>query len=220
MERGTPLAGPRMLLKRLRDTMARGGTPEETLGEVVRLVANEMVAEVCSIYLQRAGGMLELFATQGLNPSAVHRTRMKAGEGLVGLVVETAAPVNLSDAPHHPKFSYRPETGEDPYHSFLGVPIVRGERVFGVLVVQNRTERHYDEDEEEALLTIAMVLAEVVAQGTLVDPAELDEPELSPTQPARFKGEGLAEGIAIGTVVLHEPRVKVERMIADDPAVE
>ena len=100
------------------------------------------------------------------------------------------------------------------------MPIVRGERVFGVLVVQNRTERHYDEEEEEALATIAMVLAEVVAQGTLVDLAEIDEAELSPTRPAVFRGEGLAEGLAIGVVVLHEPRVKVERMIADDPAAE
>lgn len=217
-----PLAagGPRVLLRRLREVMAEQQSAQARLDKLVSLIAANMVAEVCSIYLRRAGGMLELFATEGLNRAAVHRTRMKPGEGLVGLVAESAAPVNLSDAPHHPKFSYRPETGEDPYHSFLGVPIVRGERVFGVLVVQNRTERHYDEDEEEALLTIAMVLAEVVAQGTLVDPAELDEPELSPTQPAVFKGEGLAEGVAIGVVVLHEPRVRVERMIADDPAAE
>ncbi len=73
-----------MLLKRLRDTMARGVSAEETLGEVVRLVANEMVAEVCSIYILRAGEVLELFATQGLNPSAIHRTRLRVGEGLVG----------------------------------------------------------------------------------------------------------------------------------------
>ena len=100
------------------------------------------------------------------------------------------------------------------------MPIVRGERVFGVLTVQNRTARHYDEEEEEALATIAMVLAEVVAQGTLVDLAEIDEAELSPTRPAVFHGEGLAEGVAIGTVFLHDPRVKVDRMIADDPAAE
>ena len=217
-----PLAagGPRVLLRRLREIMAEHQSAQARLDKLVSVIAANMVAEVCSIYLQRAGGMLELFATEGLNRSAVHTTRMKPGEGLVGLVAESATPVNLSNAPDHPRFSYRPETGEDPYHSFLGVPIVRAERVFGVLVVQNRTERHYDEDEEEALLTIAMVLAEVVAQGTLVDPAELDEPELSPTQPAVFKGDCLAEGLAIGVVVLHEPRVKVERMIADDPVAE
>jgi len=212
--------GPRVLLRRLREIMAEHQSAQARLDKLVSVIAANMVAEVCSIYLRRAGGMLELFATEGLNRSAVHTTRMKPGEGLVGHVAETAVPVNLSNAPEHPRFAYRPETGEDPYHSFLGVPIVRGERVFGVLVVQNRTERHYDEDEEEALLTIAMVLAEVVAQGTLVDLAEFDEPGLSPTQPAVFRGEGLAEGLAIGVVVLHEPRVKVERMIADDPAAE
>jgi phosphotransferase system enzyme I (PtsP) len=135
-------------------------------------------------------------------------------------VAESAAPLNLSNAPEHPAFSYRPETGEDPFRSFLAVPIVRGERVFGVLTVQNRTQRHYDEEEEEALATIAMVLAEVVAQGTLVDLAEIDEAELSPTRPALFQGEGWRRGLAIGTVFLHQPRVKVERMIADDPKAE
>ena len=109
-----------MLLKRLRDTMARGGSPEETLGEVVRLVANEMVAEVCSIYLLRAGEVLELFATQGLNPSAVHRTRLRVGEGLVGDIAAHARPLALDDAQSHPQFAYRPETGEEVYHSLAG----------------------------------------------------------------------------------------------------
>jgi phosphotransferase system, enzyme I, PtsP len=212
--------GPRVLLRRLREIMAERGSAQARLDKLVSVLAANMVAEVCSIYLRRAGGALELFATEGLNRDAVHKTRLKKGEGLVGLIAESAAPLNLSNAPEHPSFSYRPETGEDPFHSFLGVPIVRGEHVFGVLTVQNRTARHYDEEEEEALATIAMVLAEVVAQGTLVDLAEIDEAELSPKHAAEFRGEGLAEGLAIGTVFLHEPRVRVERMIADDPAVE
>jgi phosphotransferase system enzyme I (PtsP) len=200
--------------------MAERQSAQARLDKLVSVIAANMVAEVCSIYLGRAGGVLELFATEGLNREAVHRTRLKAGEGLVGLVAESASPLNLSNAQEHPSFSYRPETGEDPFHSFLAVPIVRGERVFGVLTVQNRTQRHYDEEEEEALATIAMVLAEVVAQGTLVDLAEINEAELSPTRPAIFHGEGLAEGLAIGTVFLHQPRVRVDRMIADDPKVE
>lgn len=212
--------GPRVLLRRLREIMAERGSAQARLDKLVSVIAANMVAEVCSIYLRRAGGDLELFATEGLNREAVHRTRLKKGEGLVGLVAASASPLNLSNAPEHPSFSYRPETGEDPFHSFLAVPIVRGEHVFGVLTVQNRTARHYDEEEEEALATIAMVLAEVVAQGTLVDLEEIDEAELSPTHAAVFHGEGLAEGLAIGTVYLHEPRVRVERMIADDPAAE
>ena len=212
--------GPRVLLRRLREIMAERQSAQARLDKLVSVIAANMVAEVCSIYLRRAGGVLELFSTEGLNRAAVHNTRLKPGEGLVGLVASTAEPLNLSNAPEHPSFSYRPETGEDPFHSFLAVPIVRGERVFGVLTVQNRTARHYDEEEEEALATIAMVLAEVVAQGTLVDLVEIDEAEMSPTRPAVFHGEGLAEGVAIGTVFLHEPRVKVDRMIADNPAEE
>ncbi|HUO99678.1 MAG TPA: phosphoenolpyruvate--protein phosphotransferase [Rhizomicrobium sp.] len=213
-------AGPRTLLRRLREIMAEQTSAQMRLDKLVQVIAANMVAEVCSIYLRRAGKALELFATEGLNPAAVHRTRMKAGEGLVGLVAETAEPVNLSDAPAHPRFSYRPETGEDPYHSFLGVPIVRGGQVFGVLTVQNRAARQYAEEEVEALQTVAMVLAEVVAQGVLFNVAELDEPELSRDRPRKFRCEGLSEGVAVGRVALHEPRVKVERMIADDPQVE
>ena len=182
--------GPRLLLRRLREIMAEQTSAQTRLDKLVTVIAANMVAEVCSIYLRRAGKALELFATEGLNRSAVHRTRMKEGEGLVGLVAETAEPVNLSDAPGHPHFSYRPETGEDPYHSFLGVPIVRGGQVFGVLTVQNRAARQYDEEEVEALQTVAMVLAEVVAQGALFDVAELDEPELRIDRPRNSRAKG------------------------------
>ncbi len=212
--------GPRILLRRLREIMAEQASAQARLDRLVSLIAANMVAEVCSIYLLRAGKAFELFATEGLNRSAVHRTRLKVGEGLVGFVAETAEPVNISDAPGHPRFAYRPETGEDPFRSFLGVPIVRGGEVYGVLTVQNRVARQYDEEEVEALQTVAMVLAEIVAHGTLFDIAELDEPALRGDRPVAFKGEGLSEGVAVGRVVLHEPRVKVDRMIADDPQAE
>jgi phosphotransferase system enzyme I (PtsP) len=212
--------GPRLLLRRLREIMAEQTSAQMRLDKLVGVIASNMVAEVCSIYLRRAGKMLELFATEGLNRAAVHNTRLREGEGLVGLVSETAEAVNLSDAPSDPHFSYRPETGEDPYKTFLGVPIVRGGQVFGVLTVQNRAERIYAEEEVEALQTVAMVLAEVVAQGGFFNIAELDEPELRVDRPRKFSGEGLSEGVAVGHVVLHEPRVKVERMIADNPADE
>ena len=212
--------GPRLLLRRLREIMAEQSSAQTRLDKLVTVIATNMVAEVCSIYLRRAGKALELFATEGLNRAAVHNTRLKEGEGLVGLVAESAEPVNLSDAPSDPRFSYRPETGEDPYKSFLGVPIVRGGQVFGVLTVQNRAAVLYAEEEVEALQTVAMVLAEVVAQGGLFNIAELDEPELRVDRPRVFHGEGLSEGVAVGRVVLHEPRVLVERMIADNPADE
>jgi phosphotransferase system enzyme I (PtsP) len=212
--------GPRLLLRRLREIMAEQTSAQTRLDKLVSVIATNMVAEVCSIYLRRAGKALELFATEGLNKAAVHKTRMREGEGLVGLVAETAEPVNLSDAPADPHFSYRPEVGEDPYKSFLGVPIVRGGQVFGVLTVQNRAAVLYAEEEVEALQTVAMVLAEVVAQGGLFKITELDEPELRADRPRTFHAEGLSEGVGVGRVVLHEPRVKVERMIADSPQEE
>ncbi|HJR56135.1 MAG TPA: phosphoenolpyruvate--protein phosphotransferase [Rhizomicrobium sp.] len=212
--------GPRLLLRRLREIMAEQTSAQTRLDKLVAVIAANMVAEVCSIYLRRAGKVLELFATEGLRRDAVHKTRLKEGEGLVGQVAETAEAVNLSDAPADPHFSYRPETGEDPYKTFLGVPIVRGGQVFGVLTVQNKAERLYAEEEVEALQTVAMVLAEVVAQGGFFNVAELDEPELRVDRPRKFSGEGLSEGVAVGPVLLHEPRVKVERMIADNPVEE
>jgi phosphotransferase system enzyme I (PtsP) len=212
--------GPRLLLRRLREIMAEQTSAQARLDKLVTVIATNMVAEVCSIYLRRAGKALELFATEGLNKDAVHKTQLKEGEGLVGLVAETAEPVNLSDAPSDPHFAYLPEVGEEPYKSFLGVPVVRGGQVFGVLTVQNRAAVLYAEEEVEALQTVAMVLAEVVAQGAFFKVAELDEPELRADRPRTFHGEGLSEGVGVGRVVLHEPRVKVERMIADNPQEE
>jgi phosphotransferase system enzyme I (PtsP) len=199
--------------------MADGGTAQARLDRLVQMIAATMVADVCSIYLNR-GQVHELFATEGLKPEAVHRTRLKAGEGLVGLVAETGKPLNLADAPHHPRFSYRPETGEDPYSAFLGVPIVRSERTFGVLVVQNRVAKTYLDDEVEALQTIAMVLAEMVAAGGFGDLSGLQEVEIRPSRPERLSGRGFCEGLAVGVAVLHEPHAPLGRMIADDPVRE
>lgn len=209
-----------MLLKRLRDTMARADSVEVTLGEVVRLVANEMVAEVCSIYLLRAGEVLELFATQGLNPSAVHRTRLRVGEGLVGDIAAHGRPLALDDAQHHPQFAYRPETGEEIYHSLAGVPILRAGRVLGVLAVQNRTRRQYDEEEIETLQTIAMVLAELVSAGHIVSPNEVQQVDGIGLLPLRVDGVQLTPGVAIGRAVLHEPRIVIHRVVAEDVAQE
>lgn len=209
-----------MLLKRLRDTMARAESAEATLAEVVRLVANELVAEVCSIYLLRAGEVLELFATQGLNPSAVHRTRLRVGEGLVGDIAAHGRAVALADAQAHPQFAYRPETGEEIYHSLAGVPIVRAGRVLGVLVVQNRTRRQYDEEEVETLQTIAMVLAELISAGNIVSPNEVQQVDGLGLLPLRVDGVQLTSGVSIGRAVLHEPRIVIQRVVAEDAAQE
>src|SRR5579863_8849705 len=209
------LGGPRVLLRRLREVMAEPVSAQERLDKIVVLIAANMVAEVCSVYVLRIDNTLELYATEGLNRDAVHRTVLSAHEGLVGLVASEATPLNLSDAQSHPAFSFRPETGEEIYHSFLGVPILRAGNTLGVLVVQNRARRTYSEEEVEALQTTAMVLAEMIASG------ELSALALPGTEPAarrsvHHKGAALSDGIALGHVVLHEPRVVVTNFIADD----
>ena len=212
--------GPRNLLRQIREAMAGASPPQDRLDTVVRIIAQSMVAEVCSIYLRRASGELELFATQGLKPEAVHTTRLRPGEGLVGEVARTAAPISLSDAPSHPSFAYRPETGEDPYHAFLGAPLLRGGRAIGVLVVQNRSERRYDDEEVEDIQTIAMVLAETVASGELLAQDELRDIEVAPHRPERLKGQRFAEGLAYGHVILHEAPVAPENLLAENQQVE
>jgi phosphotransferase system enzyme I (PtsP) len=195
--------------------MAGGGNAQDKLDRVVRVVAQNMVAEVCSIYLVRAGGVLELFATEGLKEEAVHLTRLQVGEGLVGLVAERGLPLNLSEAPQHPRFVYRPETGEEVYHSFLGVPILRTGKVSGVLVVQNVTPRRYRPEEVEALQTISMVMAELVGSGELVDKEELHEDSTATGQPVTLDGSMLAAGIGAGVAVFHQPQIKITKTIAD-----
>jgi phosphotransferase system enzyme I (PtsP) len=213
------LGGPRVLLRRLREVMAEPVSAQERLDKIVVLIAANMVAEVCSVYVLRVDATLELYATEGLNPEAVHQTVMRSDEGLVGLVASEASAVNLSDAQAHPVFSYRPETGEEIYHSFLGVPILRAGNTLGVLVVQNRARRTYSEEEVEALQTTAMVLAEMIASGEL---ATLAQPGAEPAvrRSLQLEGSVLNEGIALGHVVLHEPRVIITNFIADNVSKE
>jgi putative methionine-R-sulfoxide reductase with GAF domain len=163
--------GPRLLLRRLREVMAEPVTAQARLDRIVVLIASNMVAEVCSLYVVRADGVMELFATEGLDREAVHLTKLEPGEGLVGLIASSAEPLSLSDAQHHPAFSYKPETGEEIYQSFLGVPVLRSGATIGVLVVQNRVPRTYSDEEVEALQTTAMLLAEMIASGELQEMA-------------------------------------------------
>lgn len=209
------LAGPRVLLRRLREVMAERISAQERLDKIVVLIAANMVAEVCSLYVLRADGVLELYATEGLNPSAVHQTSLRVGEGLVGTIAATAEALNLSNAQAHPAYAYRPETGEEIYNSWLGVPVLRAGRILGVLVVQNRAQRTYTEEEVEALQTTAMVIAEMIAAGEL---SQIVRPgaDLDIKRAIHSVGLALSEGIGLGHVVLHEPRVVVTNLIAED----
>lgn len=212
-------SSPRLLLNRLRDVMARGEGGSERLDSVVQLIAATMIADVCSIYLRTDHNELELVATEGLRLEAVASTRLKLDEGLVGLISHTAEPLAIQDAPRHPNFSYRPETGEDPYHAFLGVPILRGGRVIGVLTVQNRTERVYDEDEIETLQTIAMVIAEVVAKeaGNI---SLYSTTAQRITRPETLRGRVISKGLGIGKACRHDPDVPAAKFFAEDPDQE
>ena len=209
------LAGPRVLLRRLREIMAEPISAQDRLDKIVAQIAANMVAEVCSVYVLRADDVLELYATEGLNRSAVHHAGLRVGQGLVGLIASEARPLNLQDAQSHPAFAYLPETGEEIYNAFLGVPILRAGRTLGVLVVQNRAHRTYYDEEVEALQTTAMVLAEMIAVGELQGLARPGT-SLDVKRPLSLKGTPLSDGIALGHVVLHEPRVVVTQLIAED----
>ncbi|WP_099826209.1 phosphoenolpyruvate--protein phosphotransferase [Oceaniglobus indicus] len=208
----------RKLLGRLREALAEEGAGQERLDRITHLTATSMNTEVCSIYLFRDADTLELCATQGLKREAVHKTRMRLGEGLVGRAARTGRPVKSANAPQEPGFRFMPETGEEIYSSFLGVPIQRlGERL-GVLVVQSKDARRYSDDEVYALEVVAMVLAEMTELGVFVgDGAALSARHKNPEM---FRGTVGQEGTAIGHVFLHEPRVVITNPIADDPVRE
>jgi phosphotransferase system, enzyme I, PtsP len=211
----------RLLLNRLRQMMAGTGSARERLDSVVTLIANTMVADVCSIYLRTSAEELELVATEGLLAEAIFQTKLQLDEGLVGQIAVTAQPLAIQDAPRHPAFSYRPETGEDPYHAFMGVPVLRGGSVIGVLVVQNRTERRYTEDEVETLQTVAMVIAEICASDLQANgETGFAEIELRPTRYVTLSGRVVSEGIAVGQARLHDVVVPAAKFFATDPEGE
>ncbi len=208
----------RTLLQRLRDTLAEDGDGQERLDHISQLVSESMEAQVCSIYLRRPGDTLELCATEGLNKEAVHQTRMRVGEGLVGRVAKRAEPINTENAPQTKGFQYMPETGEELFSSFLGVPIQRLGEVLGVLVVQNKDQRKYNSDDIYALEVVAMVIAEMKELGAFTGEGEA---MTAPHQRAHlFKGGSAQEGAAIGVVLLHNPKIVITNPVADDPDVE
>ena len=218
--RSVELTGARQLLRRMVEVVALPVDRQARLDRIVQLIAANLVAEVCSIYALRAGDVLELFATEGLVRESVHRTRMAVGQGLVGTIAASGNIINTDDAQAHPSFAYFPETGEELYHSFLGVPVLRGGRVVGVLVVQNTARKRYGDDEVEALQIIASVLAEMLAAGELVDRERYtDLPGLEREQ-RRLEGQLLVEGVGVGRAWLHDAKIEITRLLADDPALE
>ena len=209
------ITGPRVLLKNLREAMAEPLGPQERLNRIVEQIAAAMVAQVCSVYVRRADDVLELFGTYGLKAEAVHQSQLRVGQGLVGTIAAAGRPLNLAEAEKHPAFAYLPETGEELYKSFLGVPMKRAGRPLGVLVVQTTDTKVFNDEDVEALETAAMVLSDLVASGELTGLAQQGV-QLDQSRPVSVVGEKFSTGIGVGKVVLHEPRVVVENLFGDD----
>ena len=214
------MSGSRRLLSSLRDAMASSEPSQERLNKIVSIIASDFVAEVCSIYVLRAGEILELFASKGLAARSIHNTRLQIGEGLIGQIAVDAKPLALADAQSHPNYVYRPETGEEIYHSLVGVPILRGGRVTGVLAVQNQASRSYTEEEVETLETTAMVIAELIANRELLSQQELRAFEGQDILSHTIDGIRFHGGIGIGKAMFHERRIVVSKLVSDDPSIE
>ena len=215
----TAAASAREILVRLHDVMAARSSAQAKLDAVARIIGEALDSEVCSIYLLREG-LLELFATRGLDQAAVHVTKLALGEGLVGTIAKNVETLNLDEAASHPDFAYRPETGEDEFHSFAGVPIIRREQAVGVLAVQHAEPRKYDDVEIEALQTVAMVLSELIANAGLIDQRGDAAARPQSTAATRLEGLKLVEGMAIGHAVYHQPRITIEHTVAEDIEAE
>jgi phosphotransferase system enzyme I (PtsP) len=215
----TAAASAREILVRLHDVMAARTTAQAKLNHVAEIIGESLQSEVCSIYLLREG-VLELFATRGLDPAAVHVTKLAMGEGLVGTIAANVETLNLDEAASHPDFAYRPETGEDRFHSFAGVPIIRRERAVGVLAIQHAERRRYDEVEIEALQTVAMVLSELIANAGLIDANAAGDARPQSTATVRIPGFKIVDGMGAGVAVFHQPRITIEHTVAEDVEAE
>ncbi len=209
----------RNILTGLRDIMAASTNAQSKLNQVVDRIAEAVSSEVCSIYLRR-DGVLELFATRGLNQEAVHLTKLALGEGLTGYIAKNVETLNLDEAASHPDFQYRPETGEEKFHSFAGVPIIRNQKAVGVLCAQHIEPRKYLEEEIEAFQTAAMVLSELISNAELIDDNSAEITEATESGAIRLSGLQLVKGKASGHAVFHQPRVKIEHTVAEDIEAE
>ncbi len=214
------LLNPIVLLRKVRDVMAAALPTQDRLDTLTETIATALHADVCSVYLTRPGDILELYASYGLHKDSVHVTRLRVGEGLVGEIAATSLALNLADPQKHPKFAYRPETGEEDYHAFVGVPILYSHKVIGVLVVQSKQSRSYTEELVEILHTVAMVTAELVMATKEVDIYAIAGQAHPMLQSQHFTGVTLSQGLAMAPVILHRPKIEITKLVSDDPELE
>ena len=215
-----PNNNSRILLKRLKKTLSELGEAQARLNKIVKIIADSMNSEVCSIYLINRHNILELYATEGLRSKAVHYSQLNVGQGLVGKIAATAEPIKTSQASKTKGFRYLPETGEEIYNSFLGVPIQRLGKILGVLVIQNLKKREFTEDDVYGLEIVAMVIAEMAELGIFTSSDGSDELSQDKKNPLSINGLVGKEGIVIGNTVLLEPQIKIQNPIADNTKLE
>ncbi len=174
---------------------------------IVRRTRHTMHTQVCSVYLRDEESYFVLRATEGLNQGAVDKVKMNRQEGLVGYVAKRGEPINIENAENHARFRYFPETGEERYASFLGVPIVHQRQVLGVLTVQQKEHRRFDDTDEAFLVTLSAQLSGIIAHTEAVhgsDAIQVDSVDV------RFKGVAGSPGIAIGTAVVFSPQADLD----------
>ncbi|MGD9649476.1 MAG: phosphoenolpyruvate--protein phosphotransferase [Dongiaceae bacterium] len=210
----------RRLLKNIREFITAKGPADKRLQECVFAIAEAFDSPVCSVYASRPGDMLELYATVGLDKKAVHATRLRFGEGLIGTIAATAKPLSVGDGFKHPSFAYRPETDEDKYHAFAGVPILAGGRVMGVLAVQDTSCFEYPEEDVENLENISILLSSLLTGGELIPPQEQMWSDGNALLPLKLHGTSIHRGLSIGKAWLHRPLPDVSKLLAEHPAQE
>jgi phosphotransferase system enzyme I (PtsP) len=192
---------------------------KSALGIMVLRVREAMASQVCSVYLlDPETQRFVLMATEGLNKRSIGKVSMAANEGLVGLVGTREEPLNLEDAASHPRYRYFAETGEERYASFLGAPIIHHRRVMGVLVVQQRERRLFDEGEEAFLVTVSAQLAGVIAHAEATGSIRGLGPRGRGIQEARFVGVPGSPGVAVGTATVVLPAADLD--VVPDKTIE
>ncbi|WP_297369753.1 putative PEP-binding protein [Acidocella sp.] len=208
------LGDTRQLFARLREQLAAGTA---SLADLAKLVAEGLEVDASVIYVTRPGELLELAATWGLNIGAVGHTRLRLGEGIIGITASSGDIMNLADAQNHPRYVYRAETGEEAMASMLAVPVKRAGRTLGVIGVMSKEARTYTTVEVESLATVAMLLAEILAKAGAID---VSDEGFSETLPRRYGGHVLSGGIARGKILPYGAAAPIARLLTDDPETE
>lgn len=204
------------MLDRLRSIVQKVNAARDlqsALDIIVHKVRQALDTQVCSVFLLDSDiNAHVLMASDGLKKESIGHVSLEAGEGLVGLVAKHAEPLNLQDASLHPSFHYLKDTGEELYHSFLGVPIIHHRSVLGVLVVQHEERRRFDESEEAFLITLSAQLAGVIAHAEATGAIEGISPSGHKTSDTVFPGVSGSSGVAIGEAVVVFPHADLSQI--------